>query len=306
MKKIIVTTTINKVSSALQKFSQMPGWQLIVVGDLKTPHKEFEELDCIYLGPEAQKEKYPKLSKLLGWNCIQRRNIGFIEAYKLGAEVIATVDDDNIPNKEWGKNLLLGKETEVNFYSTDLICFDPVGATNHKNLWHRGFPLQLLSKRSSAYINPEKKVFCPDVQADFWNGAPDIDAVCRLEHDVCCNFEEKYFPMATNAFSPFNSQNTFISRKALKNYFMFAHIGRMDDIWGSYYLEAAGHKVVYNQPSVCQERNPHNISDDLANEVIGYENNLRLLNALSKSPERIEQFLPKKSWEAFKEYQKLF
>ncbi len=306
MKKIIVTTTVNRVSEALQKFSQMGGWKLIVVGDTKTPHREFEKLDCVYLGPKSQKKEYPKLSKLIGWNCVQRRNIGFAEAHRLGAEVIATVDDDNIPNKEWGKNILLGKKAEVNYYSTGLICFDPVGATNYKNLWHRGFPLQLLSQRGKAYSNPEKKVLRPDVQADFWNGSPDIDAVCRLEHDVQCNFEAKYFPMASNAFSPFNSQNTFISRKALKHYFMFPHIGRMDDIWGAYYLEAVGHKVVYGRPSVLQDRNPHSISKDLADEVIGYENNLRLLKALSKSPENIRQFLPKKSWEAFKEYQKLF
>ena len=38
----------------------------------------------------------PKLSKLIGWNCIQRRNFAILEAYERGAEIIALIDDDNI------------------------------------------------------------------------------------------------------------------------------------------------------------------------------------------------------------------
>ena len=34
----IVTTTIFKPSKALDLFSKIDGWKLIVVGDLKTPH----------------------------------------------------------------------------------------------------------------------------------------------------------------------------------------------------------------------------------------------------------------------------
>ena len=105
MKKIIVTTTINSPTIATKKFANMKNWQLVVVGDKKTPHKEYEKLDCIYLHPDHQEKKYPELSLALGWNTIQRRNIGFIEAYKLGADVMATVDDDNIPYENWGKNL---------------------------------------------------------------------------------------------------------------------------------------------------------------------------------------------------------
>ena len=44
--------------------------------------------------------------------------------------------------------------------------------------------LQLLSKRE--YKNVSKKVICPEIQADFWNGDPDIDALCRLEHAPEC------------------------------------------------------------------------------------------------------------------------
>ena len=51
----------------------------------------------------------------------------------MGADVVALVDDDNIPEPGWGEKLLIGRKVEVNYYETDLPAFDPVGATNHPN-----------------------------------------------------------------------------------------------------------------------------------------------------------------------------
>lgn len=59
------------------------------------------------------------------------------------------------------------------------------------------------------------------MQADFWNGDPDIDAVCRMIYAPNCIFDVKYFPFATNTMSPFNSQNTFLHKSVMKDYFCF-------------------------------------------------------------------------------------
>jgi len=199
---------------------------------------------------------------------------------------------------------MIGKETEVNFYDTDLPAFDPVGATNYKHIWHRGFPLQLLPKRD--YSKKSRKKIKPDVQADFWNGDPDIDAVCRMEHAPECDFDAKCFPIASSKLSPFNSQNTFISGKLLKDYFLFPHVGRMDDIWASYYVEAKGFKVVYGKASVFQARNVHDLVKDMKAEYMGYENNLKIVNELPADANAILKYLPEKSQLAFKLYQKHF
>jgi hypothetical protein len=37
MRKIIVTTTINPPTEAILKFDAMEDWDLVVIGDLKTP-----------------------------------------------------------------------------------------------------------------------------------------------------------------------------------------------------------------------------------------------------------------------------
>ena len=54
MKKIIVTTSIYEPTLATKKFSEMEGWELVVVGDTKTPHESYRKINCTYLHPEDQ------------------------------------------------------------------------------------------------------------------------------------------------------------------------------------------------------------------------------------------------------------
>jgi hypothetical protein len=124
MNKILVITTIYPISNATKKFVTFKDWTIIIVGDKKTPHEEYFELEnqnskVKYLTPQYQEENFKELSDLIGWNTIGRLNIGFLQALKDGAEIIASVDDDNIPLDNWGKDILLGKETNVYYYETD-------------------------------------------------------------------------------------------------------------------------------------------------------------------------------------------
>ena len=301
--KVIVTTTINPVTEAIERFEMLTGWHLVVIGDKKTP-KDYYLKRGTYVTSQMQ-EKYDKeFSDAIGWNCIQRRSFGLLWAHDMKADIVAVVDDDNIPYDDWGKDLMVGEDVEVNYYQIDLPAFDPIGATNEKKIWHRGYPLQLIPKRD--YSKKEKKVLRPDIQADFWNGDPDIDAICRMEHAPECEFDPSMFPIASNKISPFNSQNTFIKGALLKDYFLFPHIGRMDDIWASYYVQAKGYKVVYGKPSVYQARNKHDLVRDMKQEYLGYENNLNLVRDLAVAPEKILNYLPEQSVRAFNLYRRHF
>ena len=137
MKKFIITTTINSPTEAILKFDSMKDWTLIVIGDKKTP-SNYNLQNGIYISPLEQEEYHKELSDCIGWNCIQRRNFGLLKAYDLNADIIATIDDDNIPTKEWGKNLIVSKEFEINYFKTDSLAFDPISVTNYNHLWHRG------------------------------------------------------------------------------------------------------------------------------------------------------------------------
>jgi len=303
-KKIIISTTINHPTKAIRKFDQLKDWKLIVIGDKKTP-KNYKLKNGIYVSPTDQIKIDKKLSDLIGWNCIERRNIGLILAKKLKADVIALVDDDNIPYKNWGKNLLVGKKIKAKFFKTKEDVFDPIFQTNYKELWHRGFPIEKIDSRERLkFIN--KKVIV-DVQADFWNGDPDIDAVCRMIYKPKCKFKRKDFPFYSNKISPFNSQNTFINAKLLKYYFLFPDQGRMHDIWASYYLQYKKKiNIVYSNASVFQKRNKHDLSVDLKNELIGLKYTTKILEKMKKNEFKLNNFFTKRALKAYYQYLKHF
>lgn len=300
--KYIVATTINPPTEAIKLFDKMEDWQLIVVGDQKTP-QDYKLENGLYLSPDDQVSYDRRLSDAIGWNCLQRRNIGLLIAYDAGAEVIALVDDDNIPYPDWGNNLMIGRDVEVDWYETLAPAFDPVGCVTENKLWHRGFPIQLLQQRN---YSKSRLVVKRDIQADFWDGDPDIDAICRMEHAPDCKFNPDLFPLAGNQVSPFNSQNTFLSRDVIPHYFLFPSIGRMDDIWASYYCQAQGFRPVYGKASVKQVRNVHNLTSDFKQEYLGHVFSLNLIQELAVDPERIFGFVCGESANACKLFRRHF
>jgi hypothetical protein len=301
MKKIIITTTINRPTEAIIKYANMSEWQLIIAGDLKTPHNEYNNINCTYLHPEEQEIKYKNISDIIGWNTIDRRNIAILEAYKLGADVIATVDDDNIPYDNWGKDLLVNKEIICDLYESENNVFDPLSVTEHNKLWHRGYPIEYIKNKNNVKYKgkTKRKVL---IQADLWDGDPDIDAIARITYKPIIKFKN-INPYCSNQISPFNSQNTFLSREVIPYYSCLPYTERMCDIWGSYILQYYfPNSVVYNRSSVYQERNIHDLTVDLENEMRGYKHNLNLLNNL----DNFLSVLPDKTKMYWKYYRKYF
>lgn len=308
MKKFIVTTTINSPTEATIKFCKIArdkDWTFVIVGDTKTPHDEYHKLEnenVIYLTPQMQEELYPELSDTIGWKSIQRRNIGFVYAYDNGADILATIDDDNIPYDNWGDELFVGEEIEIDLYNHKTsFVFDPISPTNHNDLWHRGYPMSLVPEKNNIEYKGKayRKVL---VQADFWDGDPDIDAICRLSKMPVCKFNN-FKPFGSNHIAPFNSQNTFVAREVIPYYAVLPHAGRMDDIWGAYIAQYFfPNSVVYNKATVYQDRNEQDLITNLENEIIGYRNTFNLLQDL----ENFYNYLPEASQKFWDVYRKQF
>ena len=215
---------------------------------------------------------------------------------------IATVDDDNIPYSSWGDNILLGQEIEVDEYE-NISCpyFDAISTTEHNDLWHRGFPIEYLQVKNNIEYKGKTKI-TPMVQAEFWDGDPDIDAICRLSKKPIVKFNS-FEPFTTKQLTPFNSQNTFLHRDVLKYYSVFPYTGRMDDIWGAYVMQHYfPNSVIFAKASVYQSRNPQDLVKNLENEVIGYRGTLNLINNIKD----YRDLLPTKTVEYFNIYQKYF
>ena len=302
MKKFIVTTTINSPTIATRKFCEFKDWTLIVVGDTKTPHQKYKDLDCIYLSPDDQEILNKELSDIIGWNSIRRRNLGFLFAYQQGADIVATVDDDNIPYDDWGTDLYVGQEIECDLYESEHDVFDPLSVTFRNEVWHRGYPIEYVPTRHKVEYKgkTKRKVL---VQSDLWDGDPDIDAMARLSIKPNVKYSDITKPYCSNQIAPFNSQNTFLAREVIPFYSVLPHIGRMDDIWGSYILQHHfPNSVVYNRASVYQDRNVQDLITNLENEIIGYRNTLKLIKDLKN----YKNYIPKKSYQFYQLYRTLF
>ena len=306
MNKVIVTTTIQNPTKAIEKFDSLKDWTLIVAGDLKTP-KDYKLKKGIYISPKEQEQYNKGLSEAIGWNNHGRRNFGNLWAKDMNADIIATVDDDNIPLEGWGENLVVSTSVEADVYECEMSAFDPIGVTNYPYLWHRGFPIQLVSSRT--YKKKSRKKIKCDVQADFWNGNPDIDAVCRMIYVPECQFEEAVFPFSATKPSPFNSQNTFLSKEVLPYYFVLPHVsprGRMGDIWIAYHIQAMGFKVLYQKPSVYQDRNEHDLTLDMIDEYCGYEKCIKIVRSIANDTYQADHFWPRETLRAYDLYKECF
>lgn len=195
---------------------------------------------------------------------------------------------------------MIGQEIEIDCYSNnETYIFDPLSVTNIRHLWHRGYPLQFINSRhKNTYIGKVKtKIW---VQADLWDGDPDVDAISRIIEGS--NFKiTGEFPYTTNSLTIFNSQNTFIARWLLPYYCVLPYADRMDDIWGSIILQRYIQSpfIAFNKPSVYQKRNYHNIIDDLRREMMGHLNTINVIQNWEKS-------IDEKSLSFFHEYQKYF
>jgi hypothetical protein len=220
----------------------------------------------------------------------------------MGADVLATVDDDNIPYDNWGQNLYVGKTIDVDLYEPELNVFDPLSITKDNYIWHRGYPIEYLQKRHRVEYKgkTKRKVL---VQADLWDGDPDIDAMARLTYKPIVKYSDITEPYCSNAIAPFNSQNTFLDREVIPFYSVLPFTGRMDDIWGSYILQHYfPNSVIYSPASVYQDRNVQDLITNLEKEIIGYRDTLQLINNLTY----LDKVIPQKTLEYYKIYKKQF
>ncbi len=293
MKTAIVTTTIN-IPYALEGYAKSAKQYghsdaaFIVIADLKTPSgaKKFCEklakdnsYQVIFLDVENQKnylKRYPELDYFLPYNSVSRRNIGLLLAYEEDAEKIITIDDDNF----YVSGDFIGQHSVVGEYKTLDALASSTGWLNvcefleekqGYQFFHRGYPMGERWKRGKVTQTQKKERVV--VNAGFWLGDPDIDAVTRivLAPEVVKYKRKGNFCLQEGTWSPFNSQNTALAREVIPAYFLSPHIGRNADIWASYIVrKIADHLkefVSYGSPLVKQIRNKHNLLHDLEKEM---------------------------------------
>ncbi|MBK9477354.1 MAG: DUF288 domain-containing protein [Bacteroidetes bacterium] len=286
---IIITSIAKDNNQVLQTFAReckKNNANFIVIGDKPSPI-DFKINGCDFYGLEAQKKLDFEFAQLVPERHYSRKNIGYLIAIQKGTELIVETDDDNFPKEKFWEN------REPKHQTTFLENHDWVNVYRYfssGNIWPRGYPLEHLQKEiPSLNESPQSEVYCP-IQQGLADENPDIDAVFRLTHSL-----PHYFTIAnkvalgTKTWCPFNSQNTSFFPDAFPLLYLPSYCSfRMTDIWRSFVAQRICWEnnwfLLFDEATVWQERNAHNLLRDFEDEIPGYLNNAKICTTLAQLP----------------------
>lgn len=305
---VVITTISNgsfldKFIPSVKSYSEKGDIVFYIVGDVNTPNEckvncdkiNSEYFNCIFLSVAEQEIfldglNFPK--SLIPLRSDNRRNIGYLKAVEEDCDLIISMDDDNFPDSDDFFDLHGVVGDEITTYQTStmnnwfnpftfLNAQDPKG--NPLNIYPRGFPYSRRWEDFSALTDAPKQKGKVAVNVGLWLGDPDVDALTRLTTN-CTAFSKNIddnFILGKNQLMPINTQNTALSKEAIECYY-FIKMGymidgsimdRFGDIFSGYFLllcvHSVGDLISINNPLVFQDRNEHNIINDLAVEFPG-------------------------------------
>ena len=286
-KSLIITSIAPDTLEVLHTYAKECAanhFNYIIIGDTKSP-ADFKINGCDFWSIERQLTLDSKFAKLCPTRHYARKNIGYIIALQNGTEEIVETDDDNLPRAEfWNAKSKIVEAVDIK----ETGWINVYKYFSNKFIWPRGLPLEELQKETPNLSSFEvKNIICP-IQQGLADENPDVDAVFRLTYPLPLNFEKTGKPVAlgNNAWSPFNSQNTYWYKEAFPLLYLPAYCSfRMTDIWRSYVAQriswANGWSVLFHDATVWQERNQHNLLKDFEDEIPGYLNNYKICSELA-------------------------
>ena len=137
-----------------------------------------------------------------------------------------------------------------------------------------------------------EKSIKPYIQHSLEDKDPDVDAIYRLVLWKEVYFDkDKNIVLWNNTRCPFNTQNTYRHKEAFPFlYVPHTVIRRACDIRKSYiaqkWIKKIGGNILFQSPTVYQERNNHNLQVDFNEEIVCYKwvwNLIKTLDGLELS-----------------------
>eukprot|EP00741_Cyanophora_paradoxa_P000228 tig00000402_g221.t1 len=285
-----IITTINPPTDDVRKVAAVPGWQIVVVADKKTPKNwSLPEYPNVHFLSVEDQEKLPYATrKLLPWNTYMRKNVGYLYAIERGATVVYETDDDNallqdhVPVIEETAHVATLEPCNPAGPDAQPVV-NPYAYFGHRDIWPRGYPLQHLgtqdltcTRRSAPLHAPGAPRVSVPVQQYLADADPDLDAVFRLVKPKLVGHIHfaKRDPVAVRRglMVPYNTQNTVTLYQAFWGLWMPTSVNwRVSDIWRGYVAQAIlwrlGARLAFGHATAVQVRNPHSYLHDFEEEM---------------------------------------
>lgn len=285
MNKSIIITSIFEATEAVKVFSQLKGYNLIVIGDKKSPENWHCE-NTTYLSINEQLKLDLQIIKILPYNHYSRKMIGYLLAIQRQADYIIDTDDDNIPKENWDFpqfNKAFDCISEDNGFVNIYQLF------TKQKIWPRGLPLNLINTK----YNFSELISFKDCNVGIWQGLadedPDVDAIYRLTNDTPCYFEKRDpVVLSKGTISPFNTQNTIIRKELfpllyLPTYVTFRFTDILRGLVAQPIMWLYDYQLGFIDATVIQKRNPHDYMKDFISEIPMYQHCERIIELVTNS-----------------------
>lgn len=274
MKNFIIITSIFQPTEAIQKFAQLKDYNLIVVGDNKSP-ENWHCNNVIYLSVKEQSKLNYNLVDVLPYNHYSRKMVGYLKAIQNYANYIIDTDDDNIPKSNWA---FPSFNNEYECINENLGFVNIYQLFTDQKIWPRGLPLNLIN--TSFHLN--NSIAFKECHIGIWQGLadedPDVDAIYRLTSDTECVFNERNpVVLSKGTICPFNTQNTIIRKELfpllyLPTYVTFRFTDILRGLVAQPIMWLYDFQLGFCKATVIQKRNPHDFMKDFISEIPMYEN----------------------------------
>jgi hypothetical protein len=287
MKKCVIITTINQPSSAIKKHIDNPNYDVIIVGDNKTPDS-YKNLNCIFLDIESQHRIFPVFSKLLPENHYCRKNIGYLYAIDHKYDIIYETDDDTEPYENFD-SCISYKYYDYSFLSSNHKWVNFLKYFTDDFIWPRGFPLSQIRSDNTFQTTANDLHIQPSIISGLIDNDPDVDSIYRLIYGKIPNFQNKKPIIIDNKnICVFNAQNTFWINKDL---FLclyvpcsvsFRYCDILRGIIANIIMKYKNLYSAYTYSNVIQYRNEHDLIKDFQSEYSMFIGNENIIDFIEK------------------------
>lgn len=222
------------------------------------------------------------------WNSDNRRNIGYLQAWESGTDVMISIDDDNFcrAGSDFFRTHLVVGQTVRSQQAAAVgpgwfnICslLEIEGGTE---VYPRGFPYYARGQQMGPCDSVDDDAIIA-FNAGLWLRDPDVDAMTRLTlRPLATGTSDSSVIIGPSTWTPINTQNTALMREALPAYYYVRmgypiqgmRIDRYGDILSGYFLlkcaKHLGDVARVGAPVADHIRTPHNLMQDLYHELAG-------------------------------------
>ncbi|XVE75611.1 hypothetical protein DITRI_Ditri12bG0107000 [Diplodiscus trichospermus] len=269
--KWIVVSVSNYPSDALKKMVKINGWQVLAIGNSKTP-KDWSLKGSIFLSLDMQANLGFRVVDHLPYDSYVRKSVGYLFAIQHGAKKIFDADDrgeviDNDLGKHFDVELVgEGARQEVILqYSHDnpnRTVVNPYIHFGQRSVWPRGLPLENVGEIGHEEFYTEVFGGKQFIQQGISNGLPDVDSVFYFTRksgleafDIRFDEHAPKLALPQGMMVPLNSFNTIYHSSAFWALMLPVSVSTMaSDIlrgyWGQRLLWEIGGYVAMYPPTV--------------------------------------------------------